>query len=83
MQIRLIYGPHHKGQHTGKTFVRQDRPKIWGQMVLNLGQFDLRVVRPFHFEIIVGKILIRHITTLSDNDFKNKMAWVWTALNNP
>ena len=41
MQIRLIYGPHHKGQHTGKTFVQQGRPKISGQMVLKLGQFDL------------------------------------------
>ena len=41
MQIRLIYGPHHKGQHTGKTFVRQDRPKIWGQTVLKLGQFGV------------------------------------------
>ena len=60
MQIRLIYGPHHKGQHTGKTFVQQDRPKIWGQMVLKLGQFVKGSPDPSHFifEIIVGKILI-------------------------
>ena len=28
----------------------------------------------------VGKNRIRHGTTLSDIDFKNKVSWVWTTL---